>query len=193
MRSCNQMLVLCFLVLILCPASIGEELKESVPLRLEIKADKEVYASGEPIHIDLKIMNVGKADLGSGKNHLAEKDGSLYVFLPKRIYVSLILEGKDRYTLGAGSIALDDNTMEKLLAGKFEPLEKEDFISIPPGYFYGRRFDIPAEANVQGKLTCSYSNKLYSGNKAGIAAWRGAIKSNVLNIRFEEKEKASRK
>jgi len=182
MRNCNRVFVLCFLVLIICPISIGEEFSKPAPLRLEIKADKDVYGPDEPIYIDIRITNTRKIDLGPGKSHLVDKDDSLYVFIPKKIHVALVGKGKNHFELSAGSISLDDNTKEKLLVGKLEPLEKEDFISIPPGYFYSRKFDIPAEANVRGKLTCSYRNRPYSEIKTGITAWTGTIKSNILNI-----------
>lgn len=191
MRNYNQMFVVGFIVFLFCSSSVGGELGESDSLRLDIKADKDVYGPDEPIHIDLRITNTRETDLGPGKSHLTGKDDSLYVFIPKKIYVAVVMKDNDHFELSAGSFALDDKTMEKVMTGKLEPLEKWDFVSIPPGYFYGRRFNIPAEANIRGQITCTYSNKFYSGEKDGIAAWRGTIKSNILNIRVEGKKKTS--
>lgn len=172
------------------PAYTQEEtsVSKSEPLTLTIKADKDVYGPDDPVHIDIRITNTKETYLGPGKIHLPAKDESLYVSIPKKIYVALVSKGNGHYELSAGSIPLDDETMEKLLIGKLEPLQREDFISIPPGYSYGRRFDMPPQAKVQGKLTCTYRRR-YLGEKADIAAWTGRIESNVVDIRVQNEGK----
>jgi hypothetical protein len=193
MRRYIWVFVVGFLVVLPSLISAETNLTKSEPLRLTIQADKDVYGPDEPIHIEIRITNVKKTYLGPGKFHLTAKDDSSYVLIPKKIYAALMIKDKGHFELSVGSDALDDETMEKILTGKLEPLKREDFISIPPGYFYGRRFDIPplppqAKVKVQGKLRCSYRN-IYPGEKAGITAWTGTIQSNVLDIRVQDKEK----
>lgn len=187
MQNCISMFVLGFLVVVPCVLSAETNLSKPEPLRLTIEADKDVYGPDDPIHIDIRITNTRETYLGPGKIHLPAKDKSLYVSIPRKIYVAVIVKGKGNYELGAGSVPLDDETMEKVLTGKLEPLQRENFISIPPGYSYGRRFDIPPQAKVQGKLTCTYRSR-YPGEKADIAAWTGTLQSNVLEIRVQSEE-----
>ncbi len=187
MQKYIVMFILGFLVVVGCLVSAEPDLANPEPLRLTIEADKDVYGPDDPIHIDIRITNTRETYLGPGKIHLPAKDESLYVSIPKKIYVDVWVKHKGNYELGAGSIPLDDETMEKLLIGKLEPLQREDFISIPPGYSYGRRFDIPPQAKVQGKLTCIYRRR-YLGEEADIAAWTGTLQSNVLEIRVQSEE-----
>ena len=187
MQKYIVMFILGFLVIVACLVSAEPDPAKPEPLRLTIEADKDVYGPDDPIHIDITITNTRETYLGPGKIHLPAKDESLYVSIPKKIYVALVLKAKGNHLLGTGSIPLDDETKQKVLIGKLEPLQREDFISIPPGYSYGRRFDIPPQAKVQGKLTCIYRG-WYPGGKADIAAWTGTLQSNVLEIRVQSEE-----
>ena len=185
MRNYIIMFVLGFLVVVPCVLSAETNLNKPEPLRLTIKADKDVYGPDESIHIDIRITNTGETYLGPGKSFLAEKKASPDVFIPKDIYVNLVGKGQGHFELSTGSLALDDETMEKVLTGGLEPLQREEFISIPAGHSYGRRVIVPPQAKIRGRLTCTYHNKFYTGEKAGIGAWTERIESNVVDIRVQ--------
>ncbi len=188
MQKYIVMFILGFLVVVACLVSAEADPAKLEPLRLTIEADKDVYGPDEPIHIDIRITNIGETYLGPGKSFLPEKKGSPDVLIPKDIYVSLVFPGEGRFELGTGSLAHDDETLEKVLTGGLEPLQREEFISIPPGHFYGRRVVVPPQAKIRGRLTCTYQNKFYTGEKAGIGAWTGTLQSNVLEIRVQSEE-----
>ncbi len=185
MQKYIVMFILGFLVVVACLVSAEADPAKPEPLRLTIEADKDVYSPDEPIHIDIRITNIGETYLGPGKSFLPEKKASPDVLIPKDIYVNLVAKGQGHFELGTGSLALDDETMEKVLTGGLEPLQREGFISIPPGHFYGRSVVVPPQAKIRGRLTCTYQNKLYTGKKAGIGAWTGRIESNVVDIRVQ--------
>ncbi len=186
MRRYIWVFIVGFLVVLPSLISAEPNLAKPEPLQLTIKADKDIYGSDEPISIEIRITNIGEAYLGVGKDFSPKKKVSPDVLIPKNTYITLMVEAKGSFELGMGSIALDDETMEKVLTGKLEPLEREDFVSIPPGHFYGRKCVIDPQANVRGRITGAYYNK-YPGEKAGITAWTGRLQSNIIDIKVQDK------